>query len=72
MQNTPSDASNLESQHWYIEKRPSKQCEILFIPPKEAATSNDEALQRWGPFKTKNQAIAKRVGLIRAGKCKPI
>ena len=26
---------------------------------------------KWGPFKTQNQAIAKRVGLIRAGKCQP-
>ena len=27
--------------------------------------------EEWGPFKSQNQAIAKRVGLIRAGKCKP-
>ncbi len=26
---------------------------------------------KWGPFKTQNQAIAKRIGLIRAGKCQP-
>jgi len=26
---------------------------------------------KWGPFETQNQAIAKRVGLIRAGKCQP-
>ena len=34
-------------------------------------SSGENALKRWGPFKTQNQAIAKRVGLIRAGKCKP-
>ncbi len=34
-------------------------------------TLNENALKRWGPFSTKSQAIAKRVGLIRAGKCKP-
>lgn len=30
------------------------------------------APQTWGPFTAKNQAIAKRIGLIRAGKCQPV
>ncbi|PZO50410.1 MAG: DDE transposase family protein [Phormidesmis priestleyi] len=34
-------------------------------------SSSENVLKRWGPFKTQSQAIAKRVGLIRAGKCKP-
>ncbi|MEM8503438.1 MAG: DDE transposase family protein [Cyanobacteria bacterium P01_D01_bin.1] len=33
--------------------------------------SESEQLMHWGPFETQNQAIAKRVGLIRAGKCQP-
>jgi len=34
-------------------------------------TDSPSVLEQWGPFKAKNQAIAKRVGLIRAGKCQP-
>ncbi len=34
-------------------------------------SSSEDALKQWGPFNTQSQAIAKRVGLIRAGKCKP-
>ncbi len=34
-------------------------------------SSSKGDLKQWGPFKTQSQAIAKRVGLIRAGKCKP-
>ncbi|MGB3789582.1 MAG: hypothetical protein WA949_16345 [Phormidesmis sp.] len=37
----------------------------------ESEQSETETLQQWGPFATQNQAIAKRVGLIRAGKCRP-
>ncbi len=65
---------------WFIVKNPSGHCEILSeqmleqendsqTESKQSETET-EALQ-WGPFETQNQAIAKRVGLIRAGKCQP-
>lgn len=63
-------------ENWYIVKQISEQCAILSAAEFEAL-GNAEATaenppERWGPFKAKNQAIAKRVGLIRAGKCQPI
>ena len=54
---------------WYIVKQASQQCEVISVQALEALEHQDA--ERWGPFKTQNQAIAKRVGLIRAGKCQP-
>ena len=55
-------------QTWYIVKLPAGHCEIV---SREKSLENDLAVQeRWGPF-TQNEAIARRVGLIRAGKCQP-
>ena len=42
------------------------------ISSKENTVSGEDILQQWGPFETQGQAIAKRVGLIRAGKCQPV
>ncbi|MGK7949075.1 MAG: hypothetical protein AB4368_09790 [Xenococcaceae cyanobacterium] len=54
------------SQTWYIIRAEDKTCEIITVnqePP--------EATDSWGPFSSQAEAIAKRVGLIRSGKCKP-
>ncbi|WP_017314452.1 hypothetical protein [Mastigocladopsis repens] len=60
-----------ETQTWYIVKRPACHCEI--IPSNEAAVEkNPEIIEHWGPFTSEGEAIARRVGLIRAGKCQPI
>ena len=56
-------------ENWYIVKQASQQCEIVSAQALE--TSEDKSSERWGPFGTQSQAIAKRVGLIRAGKCQP-
>ncbi len=54
---------------WYIVKKEAEECQILSA---QALNSLEgQSLQRWGPFKSQGQAIAKRVGLIRAGKCRP-
>ncbi|MGB3574182.1 MAG: hypothetical protein WBA01_19265 [Phormidesmis sp.] len=37
----------------------------------DSIETNEPEVIKWGPFKTQNQAIAKRIGLIRAGKCQP-
>ena len=38
----------------------------------ESATEEEmPTLEFWGPFSSREEAIAKRVGLIRNGKCKP-
>jgi hypothetical protein len=59
------------SQKWYIVKRPDQSCEI--IPSTQVEGENDPTLvDRWGPFDSQQDAIARRIGLIRAGKCQPV
>jgi len=60
----------VDSQTWYIVKRPTGQCEIIYHDQVE---KEEESVfeERWGPFESQQDAIARRVGLIRAGKCKP-
>jgi hypothetical protein len=59
------------SQSWYIVKRNEGQCEI--VSTQEAQNQEPpDVVERWGPFDSKNEAIARRVGLIRAFKCKPV
>lgn len=55
------------AQSWYIVKQPSGNCEIVSTEP-----SAMEVEQKWGPFAAKEEAIARRIGLIRAGKCQPV
>lgn len=62
---------------WYIIKRDSDaSCEILEVPAAEPiaileATTENAGRRHWGPFASPQEAIAKRVGLIRAGHCAP-
>ena len=52
---------------WYIVKCSDGHCEI--VPEDQLAAA--EAQEQWGPFESQGVAIARRVGLIRAGKCQP-
>jgi hypothetical protein len=54
-----------DRQQWYIVKQPDNTCEII------EAQENLSAIATWGGYDTKEEAIAKRIGLIRAGKCQP-
>ena len=58
------------SEQWFICKRDTGFCEIV----KSDRDRNEEILnsvETWGAFASQGEAIAKRVGLIRAGKCSP-
>jgi len=57
-----------ESQKFYIVKRPAGNCEILPIAQIE---QNPGIIEQWGPYDSAEDAIARRIGLIRAGKCQP-
>lgn len=59
-----------DTQNWYIVKYPTGNCEIV---ASEQATedNNPEIIEKWGPFASQGDAIARRIGLIRAGKCQP-
>ncbi|MEH1819067.1 MAG: DDE transposase family protein [Nostoc sp.] len=59
-----------KSQTWYIVKRSGGNCEI--ISSDQVADDNPEIIEQWGPFSSQEEAIARRVGLIRAGKCQPV
>ncbi len=56
-----------ENQTWYISKVADGTCQISAddVDPTTVAT-------KWGPYASREEAIAKRVGLIRAGKCQPV
>ncbi|MGB5594706.1 MAG: hypothetical protein WBM32_02445 [Crocosphaera sp.] len=56
-----------DSTNWYIIKLETEKCEII-------ALNNNKSPEYgtyWGPFPSKEESISRRVGLIRAGKCKP-
>lgn len=55
---------------WYIIQQENGQCIIL--PASQVETDRSSSNQeQWGPYGSQQEAIARRVGLIRAGKCKP-
>jgi predicted transposase YbfD/YdcC len=58
------------SQAWYIVKRSAGNCET--ITSDKVGDDNVEIIEQWGPFSSQEEAIARRVGLIRAGKCQPV
>jgi hypothetical protein len=55
---------------WYIVKTVNSTCQILTQAAIDA--TDEEFTDRWGPFTSHSEATAKRVGLIRAGKCQPV
>ncbi len=61
---------------FYIVKRPAGNCEILPLaePSQRIAQleeQNPTIIEKWGPYDSPEDAIARRIGLIRAGKCQP-
>lgn len=64
-----------QEEAWYIVKQASGACEILAASQMEADQSSEksqDSAKQWGPFASHGEAIARRVGLIRAGKCQPV
>ena len=60
-----------DAKTWYIVRGDEGHCEIVPSDETEDEPAPDVA-ERWGPFTSQQEAIARRVGLIRAGKCKPV
>jgi hypothetical protein len=52
---------------WYIIKNLDKTCQIT-----DDLAQADAAAEKWGAYDSRDEAIAKRVGLIRSGKCDPV
>lgn len=64
------------SEAWYVVKQDNGECTILSEPEIQALTDTADSAptqqrEHWGPFPSEAEAIARRVGLIRAGKCRP-
>ena len=62
---------------WYIVKQANGACEIVTAEQLATQTPDDTSVtsenpNHWGPFESRSEAIARRVGLIRAGKCQPV
>lgn len=63
-----------ESNQWFIVKQANGQCAIASSSAADNAEDSQakpEPPEQWGPFASQPEAIARRVGLIRAGKCQP-
>ncbi len=58
-----------ETEQWFIIRQAGGECEIVEAFNTDSILS---ASEKWGPFSSKSDAIARRVGLIRAGKCRPV
>lgn len=54
----------MTQENWYIVPQTDGTCEIIQAEEKPPGS-------HLGECKTQTEAIAKRIGLIRAGKCKP-
>lgn len=63
----------MTSDAWYVVKQADGHCTI--VPEGDLDQSGADQTRkadRWGPFASQGEAIARRVGLIRAGKCQPL
>ncbi len=67
---TPDTGKNVETQaeNWHVVQQSDGHCEICTQGELDSTPDNPNT---WGPFTSRNEAIAKRVGLIRSGKCRP-
>ena len=66
-----------ETETWYVIRQPDGTCSIESELKSAAAADTEadapsEADKVWGPFGSRPEAIARRVGLIRAGRCQPL
>ncbi|MCL1474129.1 DDE transposase family protein [Argonema antarcticum] len=59
------------SQTWYIVKRNDGHCDIILSHEVEGK-EDPNIVEKWGPIASQQDALARRVGLIRAGKCQPV
>lgn len=56
----------MKQEFWYVVLQEDGTCAIEQFDREQTKTP-----QKWGSYSSQQEAIAKRVGLIRAGKCRP-
>lgn len=58
--------------NWYIVALENGCCDVMSVHEGEQQPDrNGKERKVWGPFRSQEGAIARRIGLIRSGKCKP-
>lgn len=55
-------------QFWYVIRQKDQTCHIVSFSQEQTKTPERE---QWGSYSSEQEAIAKKIGLIRAGKCQP-
>lgn len=55
-----------KTERWFIHRLTDGTCAVVSQQP-----NLQDAEQTWGPFEAQGEALARRVGLIRSGHCKP-
>ena len=60
--------NQMKQEFWYVIKQEDGTCAIKQFASEQTKTPEQ---QQWGSYSSQQEAIAKRVGLIRAGKCQP-
>jgi hypothetical protein len=57
-----------EQQFWYVIKQEDGTCQVTQFDRPQTKTPEQE---QWGSYSSEQEAITKKIGLIRAGKCQP-
>ena len=67
--------NQMKQEFWYVVLQEDGTCAIeQFDSPSQTLRDREQTKtprQQWGSYSSQQEAIAKRVGLIRAGKCQP-
>ena len=53
---------------WYVIQQQDKTCRVVSFEQEQTKTPEQA---QWGYFQSQPEAISKKIGLIRAGKCQP-
>ncbi len=56
---------------WYIVKQKDNTCKIVSFDTQQQTPQGSSQRSQWGSYSSEQEAIAKKIGLIRGGKCKP-
>ena len=56
---------------WYVVKLEDGTCKVVESQNELIKTPQQSEKSQWGGFASEQEAIAKKIGLIRARKCKP-
>lgn len=59
---------NDTKQFWYVIKQADGTCQVSSFDSKQPKTPRQK---QWGAYASEPEAIAKKIGLIRAGQCQP-